>query len=187
MTKPTFRIEPAPDNHFVVVRFDRSFWKLKRTVIYQASRLQEAELHLCGVLDAEYMKELDRANYKATEYNVEHLYPRDSEEQVYTALILAGHRPPGQNELYNDEKKANLIEQMLGRLEPVERRLFEGRFMSWYAKENPDYYDPRRSMAYGDSDFFARPAAPPGMPVMATRANSMYRRLWNSIRGANKP
>lgn len=187
MNKPTFRIEPITGRRFAVVRFDRAWWRNRRTIVTECARLQEAEMELCRVLDWEYMKELDRKYYDPSEYNVAALYPRKDEEQIYVALVLAGCPPPNENEVYYHEKKDAIIEQMLGRqLNLVERRLFEGRFMSWYAEQTPHYKDPRRNIGWGEPTFvdpYRRPSPLTGTAVKQSAMAAAYRALVNKILG----
>jgi hypothetical protein len=48
--------------------------------------------------------------------------------------------------------KDEVIEGMMGKLTLIERRMFENRYMTWYARENADYMDPRLINDYQEYD-----------------------------------
>jgi hypothetical protein len=51
-----------------------------------------------------------------------------------------------------------LAEKMAGKMTMVEQRLFLHRFMTWYARHNPDYNDPRLFTHYAERAINAAPA-----------------------------
>lgn len=157
-------------------------------MVAHCDRLEEAELELCRFVDREFMRELDVRNYTAKDYSSADLYPRNDEEQIYTALVLAGMPPPRLGEISASVSRYELVERMKNaKLDLVEKRMFDGRFMTWFAAQSPEYHDPRRHSTYNDNGFdeYARRAvragAVPAPPQPSMSA--MYRRLVDKITG----
>lgn len=140
-------------------------WIGRPKLLQQHDRLFNAELATLHLVTQDYHKLLDYRRLTNQVMSTDMMEPRTSEEHVYTALLLAGKRPPGGDGSYDDisgfsprhaakdpadyHKYDNILEHHLGSpISHVARVMFEERFMTWYGRHHPEWTDPRRERDY---------------------------------------
>ena len=176
----TYRIERV-NGKFEVAMYTRRWFSERRTVVHILERLDMAEEIFTGAIGEAYARKLDEDRYVPVSATIADCEPRTQEEHIYTAIVLANGKPPGRNEVIS-ENIHELAERMCDvRMSRIEKRLFLHRFMTWYARHNPDYEDPRLNSHndYGN-DYragFAPIVSPPAAP-----SQSMMRAMLNGLR-----
>lgn len=137
----TYAIERV-NGQFEVAMYERKWFRTRRHLVQACDRLMTAEQLLLGVVGEAYTRKLDRDRFAPVQVTIADCEPRVSEEHIYTAVVLQGGDMPRRGELVSPIFET--AEKMVGaKLSNVERRLFIHRFMTWYARHNPEYDDPR--------------------------------------------
>lgn len=77
-----------------------------------------------------------------------------------------------------------LAEKMAGKMSMVEQRLFLHRFMTWYARSNPEYNDPRLFTHHEDD--FRSMVGYAGRAGPTVPDTSIYRQLTNRLLGRKR-
>lgn len=157
----TYTIKPV-GNGFAVYGAERTRFLRRPKEVARHERLFEAEMHALHLVTQDYHKELDYARVANQIMSTEMCVPRANEEHIYTALSLAGRRPPSAADHEDrslvaphmarkgdDQAHESILEAHLGKpISMTTRVMFEERYMTWYGQNNPDWVDPRREREY---------------------------------------
>ena len=88
----TYTIRPTSKGFGV---FHGRTWLGRPKLVEEHDRLYSAEMHALHLVTQDYHKLLDYDRLSNQTMSTDMMKPRASEEHVYTALVLAGKRPPG--------------------------------------------------------------------------------------------
>lgn len=166
----TYRIE-CVNGQFEVVVYKRRWFRERRHVIHRVERLAAAEELFLGAIGKDFAKVLDQRRFAVVSATLADCDPRADEEHIYTAIVLQ-HGGPAERHGIMSPNIHEIAEKMVGgKMTNIEQRLFLHRFMTWYARENPQYSDPRLydgrifTASSGMQDAYAGPVAPPITPA----------------------
>lgn len=182
----TYAIE-RKNSQFEVVMYERKWrwarfrWQQYRHVIHVCDRLMSAEQMLLGLVGEAYARKLDQERFAAVTVTIADCEPRANEEHIYTAIVLQEGNAPKRGELL-DAGIFDVVERMADKkLSNVEKRLFIHRFMTWYARHNPEYQDPRLETMDEYSRAFAPIVSPAGRDPRSS--TGIVRRMLNAMSG----
>lgn len=179
----SYTIRPA-GRGFGIYR-GRTIFGRMREVAYH-DRLWDAEQHCLSMVTQDYHKELDYRRITNQTMSTDMMLPRQDEEHLYTALLLAGKKPRDGDDMENEarfhpvddlefRKYDNILEPHFGKpISHTTRVMFEERFLTWYGAHHPTWVDPRRERTYNpasdryERNRYAGVASPTGGPPPPT-------------------